>query len=774
MAEEGDSGNESLDQQPADDRDDSKPESKKDDGKAESKGEEDKKKGEEDKKADTAKDDEQERRKQFKEAAGDPLADALGGASARTGEGQAYRSWMRTVHASSAAFVGGGHIGVLNITTASGRDDRGWHAPGPVRRELLDELINHYIPPDGYETFVSQLSKARLLVLRGAPLTGRATTGLRLLAKVADSVARFPPDADLRTLTAAELEQGCGYLHELAPGSAVPAPSEVDRLRGHLAERGCYLILIGQHDTRLRDSFEDCLVDCPLPDPGELFERAIEYETTQSPTLGQVLRQLTENIKIGPPSGPQTPAEIRWLVAHLVSVAVADGTVADLDLLNNDLAARYVSAWFEPLAGLPITAQGDEAVRLAAFRIALAVLNDSPFSLVADAAEALAEEILIARAPRRKPGRPVFARHGEDYVANSRASLRPDFVRFFTATAPASMVAFDDERLPLAVLREAWAIQDLRSPLLTWLEDLSQDPRPLVYTRAALAIGLLTSWDFSYAFHKRIDRWASSEDPGRRWIAAVALDEAARSEQVAPVVRELLDDWCEEGTFEQRWTAAMALGYELGLHDPDNTLKQLRKLGCWKDGKLAQTASWATARIFFLGAVKPVVKALGDWLDDDRRLVRYLGLVTVQRITYMKVHDLEDDFEITAYSTAGPWTRLAGRRKWPLLVALADEDPGMLEPLADLVWLLTRSAQAQEASAASLKRWMKSGKKDRACIGPVGRFLALLGDDESDRARLLHILSLLRRDRDEPLPGDIADRLELAIKSNVHIAAESE
>lgn len=771
MAEEGDSGIESPDQQPADDRDDSKPESKKDDGKAESKGKEDKKP--DDKKADDKKADEQERKNQFAEAANDPLADALGGASARAGEGQAYRSWIRTVRASgAAAFVGGGHIGVLNINTASGGHDHGWHAPGPVRPELLAELRNRYIPPDGYETFMSRLSDTRLLVLRGAPATGRATTGLRLLARLAESVARFPPDADLRTLTAAELEPGWGYLHELAPGSAVPASAEVDRLRGHLAERDCYLVLIAQHDIRHRDSFDDCLADCPLPDPGELFKRAVEYETSRWPALGQALQHLTDSIKVGSPGGAQTPAEVRWLVAHLVSTADADGAVADLDLLNNDLAARYVSAWFEPLAGLPVTTEGDESVRLASFRVALAVLNDSPFSLVAEAAEDLAERILIARSPRRMPGRPVFAGHGADYVANSRASLRPGLVRFFTATAPASMVAFDDERLPLAVLRQAWAIHDMRSPLLSWLESLSNDFRPLVYTRAALAIGLLTAWDFSYTFHERIDPWARSKKPRRRWVAAVALDEAARSEQVAPVVREILDAWCEKGTFAQRWTAAIALGYELGQRDPDKTLKQLRKLGCWKDGKLAQTASWATARIFALGEVEPVVKALGDWLDDDRRLVRQLGLVTVLRITHMKVDELEEDFDITAYSTAGRWTRLADRRQWPLLVALADEDPGMLNPLADLVWLLTRSAQAEEASAATLKRWMNAGKKDGACIGPVGRFLALIGDDESDRARLLHILSLLRRDRDEPLPGGIADRLELAIESNIHIGAE--
>jgi hypothetical protein len=455
-----------------------------------------------------------------------------------------------------------------------------------------------------------------------------------------------------------------------------------------------------------------------------------------------------------------------------MSTATADFAVAELDLLHSDLADRYVSAWFEPLAWLPATSEGDESVRLAAFRIALAVLNENPFDLVAEAAEDLTERILVARSPRRKPGRPVFARQREDYVANSRASLVPGSVKFINATAPASLVAYDDDRLPLAVLRHVWAVHHLRDPLLSWLESLSNDLRPLMYMRAALAMGLLTSWDFSYSFHKRIEPWAMSEEPRRRWIAAVALDEASRNDEVRPVVREILEDWCENGELALRWTGAMALGYDLGLRDPAAALKELRKLGCWEDGELAAPASWAVARIFVLGGIKPVIKTLGDWLDDDRRDVRRLGLVAVRRIANARVGELENQFELTDASAGGRWTRMAKRRRWPLLVALADEDPGLLDPLADLVWQLTRSNFLAEATEKTLKHWMRAGTKDPTCIGPVGHFLALLGDDHSDRVRLLHLVRMLRRDRDDPLPAAIADRLERAIEYNVHISDE--
>ena len=758
----------SEDQQTTGSGEDSKPENKREDGKSEDK-------GKDDKKPDDKKDDEQGRKDQFAEAASDPLADALGGPSARAGEGQAYRSWIRTVRASgAAAFVGGGNIGVLNITTTSGSYDRRGQAPGPVRGEVITELISRYAPVVGYEMFVKQLSSTRLLVLRGAPGTGRTTTGLRLLAKVADSVARFSQDMDLRALTAADLEPQYGYLLELSPGSGSPPPTaaQVDRLRDYLVERECYLVLIAPHDIRYRNSFDGCIADCPLPDPQEVFRQTVEYEIRHRPDQEQILRQIAADVQPDGSTGPKTPAEVQWLVAHLMSTASTNYPVADLDLLNSDLAARYVSAWFEPLAVLPVTAEGDESVRLAAFRIALAVLNDSPIDLVAEAAEDLTERILIARSPRRTPGRPAFARHREDYVANSRSKVVPGSVKFINTTAPASLVAYDDDRLPLAVLRHVWAVHNLRDPLLSWLEFLSNDRRPPVYMRAALAIGLLTSWDFSYTFHEQIEPWARSKKPRRRWTAAVALDEASRNDEVRPVVREMLEAWCEKGKFAQRWTGAIALGYDLGLRDPEKALKALRKLGCWEDGKLARIASWATARIFVLGGIKPVIKTLSDWLDDDRRDVRHLGLVAVLRIADMKVGELEDHFELTATSAGGRWTRLANRSRWPLLVDLADENPDLLDSLADLVWQLTRSALAEDATAATLKRWMRTGQKDPTCIGPVGRFLALLGDDHSDRVRLLHLVRSLRRERDEPLPAVIADRLERAIEYNIHITDE--
>ncbi|MFI5068836.1 MAG: hypothetical protein ACHP9Z_33325, partial [Streptosporangiales bacterium] len=565
---------------------------------------------------------------QFTDAAGDPLADALGGTAGRAAEGQAYRTWVRTVRSSRpAAFLCGGHIGVLNNSAPAPEQARAGQAPGPIAPEVLDALISRYVPVTGYETLARRLRDTRLLVLRGAPGTGRGTTGLRLLAEVAGPVARFSPETNLRTLAEDDLQPGSGYLLELIPGTGVPPPTAVhaDRLRDRLTARDCYLVVVAAHDIRHADAFQGYTADCPLPDPQEVFDRAASEAARRRPYLEEALRKAAGQLK---PDAAQTPSEMAWLAAYIASGPAEPLTPEELARLQGRALARQVAGWFEPLASLPASSEADEQVRLAAFRIALAVLNDTPVDLVAEAAENLTRRILLARSPRRSPGRPVFAAHREDHVANSRARLIPGTVKYVDSSVPATFARYDDDRLPVAVLDRVWGMHNVRGPLTSWLQSLSSDRRPFVYMRAALAIGLLSSWDFSYTFDELLDPWArsSGEESRRRWVAAVALDEASRNEDVLPVVREILEAWCRKGTWEQRWTGATALGYDLGLRDPAKALKELRKLACQEDGTLAQVASWAVARIFALGAVTPVTEAVSSGLRDARPAVRILAL----------------------------------------------------------------------------------------------------------------------------------------------------
>ena len=219
----------------------------------------------------------------------------------------------------------------------------------------------------------------------------------------------------------------------MSSGSVPPTPAQVDRLRDYLAERECYLVVVAPHDIRYRDGFDGCIADCPLPGPRDVFDQTVEYEIRRRPGQEQVLREVAANAWPDGSTGPQTPSEVQWLVAHVMSSATTDYAAADLDRLYSDLAARSVSAWFEPLAGLPVTAEGDEPIRLAAFRIALAVLNESPFDLVADAADDLTQQVLMS--PDRPAGHPD-GRYSRTIVKTMSPIAGPRWYRARSGSSP--------------------------------------------------------------------------------------------------------------------------------------------------------------------------------------------------------------------------------------------------------------------------------------------------------------------------------------------------
>jgi len=107
------------------------------------------------------------------------------------------------------------------------------------------------VPVSCYESLVERLRGSRLLALRGAPGTGCATTGLRILADVAaEQVSRFSPDTDINRLSGEDLASGFGYLIELIPGwgKAAAAATDADRLHQQLTDCGCYMVVIVPHD----------------------------------------------------------------------------------------------------------------------------------------------------------------------------------------------------------------------------------------------------------------------------------------------------------------------------------------------------------------------------------------------------------------------------------------------------------------------------------------------------------------------------------------------
>jgi len=107
-------------------------------------------------------------------------------------------------------------------------------------------------------------------------------------------------------------------------------------------------------------------------------------------------------------------------------------------------------------------------------------------------------------------------------------------------------------------------------------------------------------------------------------------------------------------------------------------------------------------------------------------------------------------------------TLLHGRGRWPALLALQGQHARVVAPTADLVRAALRSPW-REVVADVLTRWFDLCASDDAALDAVCSFLPLLVVEESDRARLRGLVRRKRRVWADPLPPDVADRLDEAL-----------
>ncbi|MBR7837407.1 hypothetical protein KDL01_29275 [Actinospica durhamensis] len=699
-------------------------------------------------------------------ARADPLAEARATADA-TAANRAYESFQHSVSAA-------GPVGVIGGATISG----GMHiyatghphrtpSSGPVRADHLEQIKSWYAAAPHDPELRSALNERHVVVIQGLRESGRTTTALKLLSEFATTgVEWLAVESGLNGVSAERLQPGHGYLGELPTLDHRLDEAALDGFSQRLRERGAYCVLLpppGSEEIRAQVYLRGHVP----PPQGAVLKARIEAEGARRRPgrTGDldVMIELSRDKELWDLLGTDPgPAEEVWL-AEMV-IRLADGSCDRQYALSswNELIDRRIGRWLAQLPqGVDLHRQRS-AVEDFAFRLALAVFNDSPVHLVVEAGERLAFELFTTANPRLEPGRNVFASLDDDRMAMIWARMRDGTVGFGDVSVPARLLAYRDERVAVRLLATVWNQRpNLRRPILRWLRDLSQDRRPDIWMRAALAIGLVTSWDFAYSYHEAIESWAGSEDVKQRLAAATAMNQTARDENTRLAVSSALRSWAGGDEPGLMWTAAVAFGY--GVSDAASVLRLLHRIGVWKDGELVHIASKSVAELFARGRFAEVLKAVDSWIDDRRLNGRILGLLVVLRVGDLRVSQVPNIEGLPLGPDARAALADSARANWPLVVAVAQFDAAIGRLLADCVWQALSSALVADAMRDEIGDWIRAADESADLLGPLGTFLRGLIDDEDDEARLLHLVDTLTEDPDEPLPQSTAQAVREAI-----------
>ncbi|MGC9535354.1 hypothetical protein [Streptomyces sp. UG1] len=695
------------------------------------------------------------------------------------------------------SYINRAHIGDnINLLLGARRALRS----GPVPEDELRRLRRAHVEPEGYVRLRTALRARRLLVLGAAPGTGRTSTALSLLDEVTtptadgpepvDRVRRVDSEGGIRQLAetldgdGGQAWRGTGHLLELSltrPDALPPDEMDLDELAAALARREAFAVIVvtvGSAANPLLAGRYGML--CPPAPTGELLTtrlrerleertgQAREGDTPLDELLARAERlaggdEVTEAVGLD----DLRPAEAELLASLLAGHVVGDVPYDDLLSGCRSIAAGQAQEWFagvdRALTALPAEAERADLGRArsgtatlfhpVAFRIALAVLGGASHSAVAAAAHLLTWELSVQSDPDSTPARPLFCDDPEADVALSRAHLSDGKVDVDGHDVPARLIYYRGSALPSAVLTELWDRHfPVRAPVVRWLRLLADDPRSQVWMRAAVAAGELCVRDFDHGYTELVRPLAESTTNRRLIFAATTLDQAAGHDSHRRTVHRLVGDWSRKGTASQRWTAAWALGYGNAAATTDDTLDALARIGVRDDGELVSVASHNVVRLLVLPDAAEVLARMAEWTHHKREPYQDLGLAATVRLSLTTVDELLMDPDAQLDDSASPW---GDRGDWPVSLALAAIRPGLVEPMADLMWTALNTARSKDVAMDALEELLRSAERKDGTEWTrpgLAALLPALATEEHDRRRLDWLLRRMMNDPEKPLP----------------------
>ncbi|MGQ4717936.1 hypothetical protein ACUN22_30185 [Streptomyces anulatus] len=718
----------------------------------------------------------------FKDRTRDPLAEEQGeeeptdaaAATRARRSGQKLLASGRDLIGFDRSDVGRLHIGDINIGLDARRSGLSMR-DGPVPEEELLRIRRTHIEPEGYVRLRRALEARRLLVLGGAPGTGRASTALALLEEVtrdgegeggrnSERVRRADPEGGVRGLATQVMggegghPRGTGYVLEPAldrPGTLPPDGMDLDQLASALAEQGSYAVVVvsvgsaanpllaGRYGAicppaptrelvavRLRQRLEEEHGD-PARDGGGGGARDDGQDQDRGQDRGQGRRpdddgslsrlleraaELREDPEVTEAVGLDDlrPAEAELFASLLAGHLL--GSVGREELLSGcrGLAAVQAYEWFagvDRALAAPPPGDGRAPVRSGT----AALFHPVAFRIALAVLGGASHSAVSAAA----------------HLLTWELSVQSD-----PDSTPARPLFCDDPESDLALsrARPADGVVDVAGSEVTG--------RLIFYRGAALPAAVLAElWDRHFPVRAPVVRWLRllADDPRpqvsmRAAVAAGELSVRDFEHGYAELVRPL----AEAPTPRRRVFAATALDQAAGHASHRRAVRKV--VDNWsRHGTPA--LRWTAAMALGYGRSADSMDDTLDTLagigvrDDGEQLavaslnvVRLLTLpecpTVLRRLADWTGHRGEEYQDLALVSIVRlaltdvdevlddePGTPLGDRGDWPLLLALAATRPELTGKLADLFWTALNTARSRDVAVDALETLLRSASR---------------------------------------------------------------
>lgn len=418
------------------------------------------------------------------------------------------------------------------------------HASGEIRADELDRMAAVFTRGEGHDGFTTALERLRtdrVVVLTGAPSTGRRMAALMLLREVGAAPVRVLDPTVAPGKLRDQLTGGRGYaLCDLAAGRERPLREHHLRaVADELRDSQGYLVITtegpavqaGPPPLPWRQPALDAMLRCHLRhlvDDPDSMRRLLDLPATTD-FLGRDHR----------------PGEVARFARALAEHHAGRSTLTDLEQFSRAAVRDQVREWFD---------DAELLLHDKAFLVSLAAFDGTAFPLTAELGDTLYALLQQTENPDDSPRIPVFSTSTAKRLEIARAETREQCEDTEWGPVHQRTAHFRNPLTSLELLREVWTGHPSSRPgLLAWLRRLADDGRPLVRTRAAATAAVLASADLPSAMALLIGPWALAKRHRLRVAAVTAL--TLTHVLGTPNVPRILREWSTDPRPALRWTA---------------------------------------------------------------------------------------------------------------------------------------------------------------------------------------------------------------------------
>jgi hypothetical protein len=652
----------------------------------------------------------------------DALAQLRGESSSRPDFARAVEIISRRLKLLEEADVRVGTVNMFNAAVDVGGD---FNTGGDSRRarrgglEVVEpaHLVDYttaYVPPGGYDDALAVLRETHLLVLAAGVGNGREAATFSLVTDVLGAGAEVFTVPVFDHVWAVPETRGRAYVAD-ASATALLDDAWLTGTSERLRASDSYLVLrVNRLSGPLAGAARraDFVVDSlRAPDPVLIVRaRIVHAGVTTEATVDDFLAEIDVRSVVAERPRPRFAAQVAAAIVE--ATAAGQDVRAALDELNDPLgqADEWFSDHIDP-----------EQI---AFAVATAVLEESSYLTLSDAAVALFK----ALAPAQANPPPLRFRR--------RMAAEQPWIEL--APGSPAVVRFRSPLMQSVVLDYAWyELDGMRPALQKWLRDMAAHPDVEVRARAAAAAGMIAVQDFQHALHHFIRPWASSTSFVIRHSAAVALSVIGTAPSHTERIWTLLRQWTSEVHLAAgkrlASTAGSTAGGPLGVADPVRALRVLGDLVEVGDWTLLEPVVLSVFQLVDGGRTAEVLDALLDWTEQDSDAELVVKGLTAFAFTVRE----------QAIASTG--------EGWPLLLTETEKH---FAALAELWGRALSCRPVRELAIDALREWVRVVDRDRDAFAAL---LGLLGDvaDRGDRdfERLHYHLDRWQQDEEDPSPA---------------------